>query len=178
MTKTLQDQNSRPQYPFDSVALRKFVVLRLYQFKLNNRFDPDDIIHDIYLRLDKQLTAGKCIPNVDAWLRGAAHNRIREISRKCNQETPFEPSMLEDTIADKNESLDLIAHEHLREAMQLLSEEQRDLLIMRFYGGMSWESISEVLSSQGRNVLQETLRKQGQRAIEKLRRLVLEKVRE
>jgi RNA polymerase sigma factor (sigma-70 family) len=164
------------QHSVDLVALHRFIERRARQFKLTDRCDSEDILHDVILRWRKRVEAGEYIADLESWFRGAAYNRIREISRDFRKASSFEPSILENMVAVEDDSVDSIAIDHLREAMQSLSPEQRELLEMRFYRGMDWESIARVLTTQGQRVSKEALRKRGQRALEELRKQVLEKV--
>lgn len=168
--------DSRPQPPINLNNIRKFISARLYQFNLTGRYDVDDILNEAYLRWLQKSVISETMAEREAWFRTTAFNIIRELSREIGKVSLCEPYTLENMHAMEADSADSIANEHLRLALSSLPRRERTLLEMRFFRGMSWKEIADYQTACGQAVTESTLRKQGERAVKALRKIVLDKV--
>ncbi len=77
------------------------------------------------------------------WLLGIAHNECRRVSRNRNLQPP--PIELIDAVGEhRTESLVIDRHS-LTEALNKLSDEHRDVVLMHEVDGLSYEEIARVL---------------------------------
>jgi len=162
--KTLLEADS-----LESNTFFAFIKRGLRQFNLDSYYDPSDIISEAYIRGVRSISSGMIITNPLAWIRMISYNIIRELSRNQNRQKGdiaqlqdsviFEPSNIED-------DLELIAL-----AFKYLSSEDREIITLRTFEGLSWSEISKRLESDERQALQEAvLRKRGSRAMQRLRK--------
>lgn len=162
--------------------LKKRFYSFLRQYKLSNRYTPDDVINEVYLRFRKAESSGKPIGKLRAWCCSTGFNYVRELSRKHKQ-LPFD-----EIDSGKVKSINLITNGLDEEAGDLekldiiykalleLKPEEREILEMRWYEELSWEKIAVRLAQCGNAVKVTTLRQRGHRAEDKLRKICYEKL--
>ena len=153
----------------------------LRQFHLDSQLEESDIPIDAYIRTRTRIEAGECIENIPAWLNRVSFNIIREASKKrdqcqrltdrlicndCGQPNPA--NSIEDPYAREEdiEALFLSLHQ--------LSQPDLELLMLRVVKGLSWQEISQRSIDSEEDckkprVLQQRLRKRGERALKRLR---------
>lgn len=166
-----------------------FFRLRLAQLGLSGRYEPEEILKEALLRLDRALKMGKNISHQEAWLRKTGFLYILEMQRN---ESNVDNN---DTNIDVNEtffnSIDAPTKYNIRdeqleseenykllnEVMQYLKASERELLMMRFTLSMSWSEIARSYASQGQDIPIPTLRQRGSRAVRSLRKAYLEQIR-
>lgn len=129
---------------------------RLFSFiysKVKNRDTTEDIFQDTFIKVIRTLKKGKY--NEEGkflpWVMRIAHNLIIDYFRKSNRMPTFNNtdefnifSVISDEVlnAEKRIIQDQI-HENVRELVEELPEEQKQVLIMRMYNDMSFNEISE-----------------------------------
>jgi RNA polymerase sigma-70 factor (ECF subfamily) len=96
----------------------------------------DELLHETYLRLMRELRRGTNVENPRAWLFHAASNLVvsharhaRVVSRHTPQEAAYEAASAE-TVVLTQERMD-----HLRRALATLTPADRDLLLAAGLGG-------------------------------------------
>ncbi|MDY7007697.1 MAG: sigma-70 family RNA polymerase sigma factor [Cyanobacteriota bacterium] len=155
--------------------------MRINQFKLNNFYQPNDILNKVYLRGIKALEGGKTINSISGWIRGTAYNYIRELSRKKSKTKSFEElskkeskyvtkslnllqqdGIIQDRVEEANNKVEL-----LNEALKNLTLEEQRLLNYKEIQGLSWQEIASLEEYQG--ITPSALRKRKERIIKKLR---------
>jgi RNA polymerase sigma factor (sigma-70 family) len=163
------------------LVLRNFYRLRLRQYRLLGKYEPDEILHEAISRLSKANQVGKKVYNVSAWLRTTGLRIVNEISReetRCriidNQNFDFEEFMLDERSL-QTECEDSELYKRLNQALLELEPEDRKLLRMRYYRHLSWQDITEKFLEEGVEISTEALRKRGSRAIAKLRKVFISK---
>ncbi|TYP74949.1 RNA polymerase sigma factor [Aquimarina intermedia] len=129
---------------------------RIYSFIFSKVFDRDiseDIFQDTFIKVIKTLKRGKY--NEEGkflpWVMRIAHNLVIDHFRKGNRMPKFEDngefsifSVISDS--DLNAEKQLIkeqVEEELRNLIQELPTDQREVLIMRMYKDMSFKEISD-----------------------------------
>lgn len=154
-------------------SVKKFIQSRLHQYKLEGQYNPDDIINEVFLRWHKAVEEGKQVPVLAGWMRVTAHNIIRELKRKNERADLYEPSVLAELVPDTQKAADNEQHQFVRQALQLLSPEKRELLEFRFFQNLSWDDITNIYATRGQKTTAQTLRKRKQRAMDELRKVYL-----
>ncbi|NJS15897.1 MAG: sigma-70 family RNA polymerase sigma factor [Nostocaceae cyanobacterium CSU_2_110] len=153
-------------------AMRHYYRLRLRQYGLLERYEPDDILNTAILRLVRAIDLGKSICNVVPWVRQTGLNIIHELSKEKHRITHLEA--LETNLPDEEnsgKSEDNELYIQLYEAIQQLSSEDRELLVLRFYQQLSWADIVKLLADKDTYVSEAALRRRASHALSKLRKI-------
>ncbi|MFC1980929.1 sigma-70 family RNA polymerase sigma factor [Chloroflexota bacterium] len=138
--------------------------------RIGNRAEAEDIAGEVFLRALKSLGSyqERDVP-MQAWLFKIAHNLVIDYFRKtANQKTvpiddlPLRSKDNPQAIAEKNIEL-----ERVKKAMQYLTEEQREVVNLRFFGGLTSKESGQLLKKSDGAV-----REMQRAAIEKLRTLL------
>ena len=171
------------QYPVltellgDMDGFQKFILAKLRSVGLERHYNPDDILNECLLRWYKAVENGKSIPSLAGWMRVTAFNVISELSRETKRANPYDPSLLENLLADAVDEAGSEGEDDpqlvVRKALNALSDDKRELLELRFFHNLSWNEIADHFKVRGEKVSVPTLRKRGQRAVEELRKVVL-----
>ena len=163
------------------VILGNFYRLRLRQYRLLGKHEPDEILNEAISRLAKAKNSGKKVYNISAWLRTTGLHIINELSREetrrriiDNQNFDFE-EFLPDERSHQTECENSELYKRLNQALKELEPEDSKLLRMRYYRQLSWQDIAEKFLAQGQQISTEALRKRGSRAIAKLRKVFISK---
>jgi len=145
-------------------------IARYAYLRIGNRADAEDIAGDVFLKALKSLKSYKerGIP-MQAWLYKIAHNLVVDYFRKMNKQNTVTIDNMEieggvnpAIIAEK--SLEI---RRLKKAMEQLTHDQREVLGLRFFSGLSSRETSQVLNKSDGAV-----REMQRAAIEKLRNLL------
>jgi RNA polymerase sigma-70 factor (ECF subfamily) len=138
--------------------------------RIGDRNEAEDLAGEVFVKALESLKSYKerGIP-MQAWLFRIAHNVSVDRLRKRGRITtvPIEGV----TIADREEPVAMaeksIEMERVNEAMQKLTPEQREVMRLRFFGGLSSKEVGAILrKSDG------AVREMQRAAVEKLRRLL------
>ena len=114
----------------------------------------DDIFQDTFIKVINTLSSGtyKEEGKFIQWVMRIAHNLIIDFFRKAKRLPMLEKSndgsdifdnvrIIEDSIEDRMISDQI--HEDIRNLIELLPREQREVLVMRHYSDMSFKEIAE-----------------------------------
>lgn len=115
-----------------------------------NRADAEDLVQDAVLRMwHYQADHGNIppdLPLVYSTIRFAALNHLRRESRRRKREesilyfNDFSDAWLDPAAEDDEDAL------LLRDAVQQLSDKLREVVVMKFWGGLTFLQISEALA--------------------------------
>jgi len=139
--------------------------------RIGNRTEAEDIAGEVFLKALESLKSyqERGIP-MQAWLFRIAHNLVVDHLRKTTKykTVPTDSIQLEAdvdpvTIAENNIEL-----EKVTVAMEQLTPEQREVLRLRFFGGLTSKEAGSILSKSDGAV-----REMQRAAIEKLRNLLV-----
>lgn len=137
----------------------------------------EDVVQDTFLEFARRIDSIRPRQGANGWLYRVARNRTIDILRHRQYEVlPGDEFMaVSGHEADREKGPDraLIRrerHEHLREVLDALPEKDRELLLLRFYGGLTFREAGRVLGRPLGTVLW-----QGRRALEKLREAWIER---
>jgi RNA polymerase sigma-70 factor, ECF subfamily len=123
-------------------------VYRFVRYRLNDETAAEDIASEVFVRLLEALKSGQAPrTNLKAWLLGTASHIVtdhfRQVYRRPTEELP-------ETLPDgqPDPSLDVEQRErsrHLKTALSKLTEEQQNVLTLRFGQGYSLEETAGLL---------------------------------
>jgi len=137
----------------------------------------EDVVQDTFLEFVRRIDSIRPKQGANGWLYRVARNRTIDILRHRQYEVvPGDEFMAvhgEGTDREQGPDRDLVRkerREHLREVMDALPEKDRELLLLRFYGGLTFREAGQVLGRPLGTVLW-----QGRRALEKLRAAWIER---
>ena len=138
--------------------------------RIGDRNEAEDLAGEVFVKALESLKSYKerGIP-MQAWLFRIAHNVSVDHLRKKGRVTTVPIDGV--TIATKEEPIAMaeknIEMEKVNEAMQKLTPEQREVVRLRFFGGLSSKEVGAILrKSDG------AVREMQRAAVEKLRRLL------
>ena len=146
-------------------------IARYVYVRIGNRTEAEDIAGEVFLKALESLKSyqERGIP-MQAWLFKIAHNLVVDHLRKITKRktVPIDTVQIETdedpiTIADTN-----IEFEKVTGAMGQLTREQREILRLRFFGGLTSKEVGGILNKNAGAV-----REMQRSAIEKLRKLLI-----
>ena len=145
------DKSNRPGSPAEPGATGDGLVehihaLRRYATALvGNHADADDLVQEALKRALIYLEADRQIDNLRAYLFTILHNVRKDAIRKQTRsgvQVPVEETPL---VSDEASQSDRIACSQVVQAMQHLSEEHRQVLLLVGVEGMSYRETSEIV---------------------------------
>ncbi|MGB3202415.1 MAG: sigma-70 family RNA polymerase sigma factor [Nodosilinea sp.] len=161
-------------------SLLAFIKRTIRQFGLEIYITEVDIFVEAYLRGVRYTQQNQAhIRQPKAWMRRTAYNIIRECKRdrlrysaaafdELMHQEPTEPDRaVLGTVSDEAITQAINA---VLQALDALSPGDRDLIQWKVVEGLTWTQVQARLVAEGEDrVSQATLRKRGQRALERLR---------
>jgi len=124
-------------------------IYRFMSFRINDPQTAEDLTSEVFTRFLSAMKDRNAPPNtIRGWLYGAARNVLKEQYRKQNRADWTE---LDEEIAAEGRTpeqrLDERAEKQaLREALAELTQEQQDVLALRFGYGMAIKDVAETVS--------------------------------
>lgn len=149
---------------------------RLYSYfyrSTANQHQAEDLLQELFLRVVKSIKRYNHRDNFDAWIYRIATNLLRDRIRKAvrlqDKLRQFDAGATEvDVSPDPAEQLaNCEQYDQLQVAIQKLTAEQREVLLLRYYSGLSFQQIATMLGRPTGTVLS-----QGHRGVKKLRELL------
>jgi RNA polymerase sigma-70 factor (ECF subfamily) len=148
-------------------------IFRYVSYRVESDAIAEDLTADVFLRMLHALPEYKFTgAPFGAWLFRIASHRIADFYREVkSRQTEAIP---EDYPIDDTEPLNRLAHEeerlHLRNALQTLSEDFQNIILLRFMKEMSYDEVAAVIGkSEGAvRVMQHRALKALARELEKL----------
>ena len=153
------------QYEDDYAKIARYVYVHI-----GNRAEAEDLAGEVFLKALESLKSyeDRGIP-MQAWLFRIAHNLVVDHLRKAakRKTVPIDTVQVESnenpvTAAEKNIEL-----ERVTRAMEQLTREQREVLGLRFFGGLTSKEAGNILNKSDGAV-----REMQRAAVEKLRKLL------
>lgn len=108
--------------------------------RVNNPGRAEEITQDVFLALVQHRNGYEVRASFRTYLYRIALNRIASEHRKKHESEP-----LPDDPAPVGNPTDLAAVEQVREALDRLEPEQREIVVLREYQGLSYQEIADVL---------------------------------
>ena len=136
-------------------ALYDFYVEQIYRFilfRVGNEQTAEDLTSQVFLKAWNNLSSYQIrgLP-FKAWLFRIARNSVIDYYRTYKETTPLEPSALTkpDPAAEVGDQVEQqLQAEELRLALQQLTEDQRQVLTLRFIEGLSTEEVANVMGKR------------------------------
>ena len=145
-------------------------IHRFVAYQVNDRVLAEDLTNQVFMRAMKAIGRYQhhSVPQFNAWIFRIARNVVVDHWRAKRDTVPLDEALA----TERGETLDahfesLARREELQVAMQKLTEDQREVLVLRFGMGMSHREIAE---QTGRN--EEAIRALQFRAIRSLRAIM------
>lgn len=151
-------------------------------YGLAHKVDAWDILSEAYTRAVKFITDGGIIWNPISWLKTASVFIIHEQRRKLNWNNTIsipEMDWFEDNFEEEIQDIEFISYQlhlapQLHQALESLTQMERNLLFWREIDQFSWKKIQQILISRGESASSlVALRKRKERAFKKLRKAFL-----
>lgn len=166
--------------PVDSIF--PFILRKLNQCNLRNT-EPFEVLSEVYERGINSLKSGQKIDNPIGWIWKVTFyvivHKVRQEVKKDRHSVEFDLIKYK-IISDNYEddfALDNSVHTKRKLAQQAfykLEPQEQKILDLRLFQKLSWDKVSEALASEGEKIQSNaTLRKRGQRATERLRKIYL-----
>ena len=116
-----------------------------------DRMLTEDIVQDIYLKLFESLERIENIESIDFWIFKTARNEVYQFYRtkkshidRYNRSDIYEETILsDDSVEEAIERADL--RKHIEEQLKFMPVEQKEVFLLKEYGGFSYKEISELL---------------------------------
>jgi RNA polymerase sigma-70 factor (ECF subfamily) len=138
---------------FDPDALRTLhdrlyePVYRYVHFKVSDPQASEDLTSEVFLRMLEALKRDRMWNTTpDAWIFGIARNVVADHYRKIGRRgevTLDERLVIPEEQSPTQQVIDIEQHAELAHAMTLLTDEQRDVILLRFMEGLSVSDVAE-----------------------------------
>lgn len=145
-------------------------VARYVFVRIGDRHEAEDLASEVFLKALESLKTyqDRGLP-MQAWLFRIAHNLVVDHFRKSSRQKVV---TLENTeLTDQSDPVEAaetnLEIARVNQAMQSLSEDQREVIRLRFFGGLSSKEVSQVLNKSDGAV-----REMQRASLEKLRNLL------
>ena len=123
-------------------------IARYANARIGDQREAEDIASEVFVKALKSLDTfeERGLP-MGAWLFKIAHNLVVDYHRRRSQRQTVDLEKVE-IQADNNPAMEAemtLEMERVRQAMTNLSEEQREILRLRFYGGLSSAEVGAMM---------------------------------
>ena len=141
-------------------ALYRLYVRRIYGYvasRINNRQDAEDVVSEVFLRMVRTLDrfSNRHGYSFAAWIFTIARNAVSDYYRdRRKTEVSVSPDALPQPRADDPDAAlsQQEAAAELRRRVRALPERQREVIVLRFFGGLCNGEIARVLEIDARTV--------------------------
>lgn len=151
------------------------VIYRYFRYRINDAELSEDLTADVFVRLLEALHTGRGPrSNLRGWLMGMASHMVNDHYRRfySRVDVEFSEEIEIDHYADPHHEIEIKEDQrYLRSSMSKLTEQQKQVLALRFGSGFTLEETAETM---GKNV--NAIKALQFRALESLRRGYEEKM--
>lgn len=150
MTKTSEAPLEIESIPFDENAFRAELTaliphLRAFARSLcGNATLADDVAQDAMLKAWNKRLSFQQGTNLKAWTFTILRNQFYSLKRRSWRATSLEPEVAEQTIVSADNQDDSMRLNELRRALDMLSDDKREAVILVGASGMSYEEAGEI----------------------------------
>ncbi len=129
---------------------------RLYNYFLKstlNKEESDDLTQELFIRLMKYRKSYKEGHSFQVWIFQIARNMVKDHFRKMKvHKDQFNPVEVMPEASEESSEEELEKERILHIAMEKLSEEKRELLVLSKFQGLKYEQIAKMQSTSVANV--------------------------
>ncbi len=143
---------------YDSIGKQVYFVA--YSI-LKNHNDAEDILQQVFCEIVKNAHAYRSGSNARAWILSIARNQALKYLRDKKTCIPLEDVTNSFECSEADE--DFISNLTMFEALKVLSEQDRQIVLLHIEGGMKFKEIANLL-----NITVDSAKKKYQRALKKL----------
>lgn len=145
-------------------------VAKYAYVRIGDRTEAEDLASEVFLKaLDSLRNYQERGLPMQAWIFKIAHNLVVDHLRKVSQRKTISIDTV--NINDENDPVDTAENSleimKVNKAMQNLTEDQREVLQLRFFGGLTSQEVGKVMNKSDGAV-----REMQRAALEKLRQLL------
>ena len=133
-------------------------IFRYIAFKTSDSLIAEDLTEDVFLRMLESIRKFKpqCHP-FSSWLFRIAHNRVIDHYRKRGRDKNVPLDTILTTVGESQSTLDTyvetkLAMREVTQAMENLTDLQREVLNLRFAGGLSIKETAEAVNRNENSV--------------------------
>ncbi|MEM9218416.1 MAG: sigma-70 family RNA polymerase sigma factor [Cyanobacteria bacterium P01_F01_bin.150] len=163
-----RDENQR--------QLLLFIKRTLLQFRLDQEYSPADILGESYFRIVVKIRSGEIVHNLPAFFNRTSFNVIREKNKTRSRKEKIDTRHIAINHEILYPNLELYSSQYKNEeveslqiALNQMSQDDLDILILRIVKGLSWAEVRENYLENNQDISVASLRKRGNRALAKLR---------
>ncbi len=128
---------------------------KIYNFVLKMTYDrmmTEDIVQDVFLKFFESIDKLKSVSRAELWLFTTARNEIYQYYRKkkihMDKYNPEDIANVklssEESLEDQLELNDI--RNHLQNELMFIPPEQKEVFLLKEYGGLSYKEISEMIN--------------------------------
>ncbi len=131
-------------------------IFRYCFFRVYSRAQAEEITQDAFMKTWEYIVGGKDIKNIRAFLYRVASNSMIDAIRKHKEssldEIMEESNAFEPSSEYKEDMEHAIMFKEIKEQLNRLKKEERDIIIMRHVEGFSPQEIAETFNISANNV--------------------------
>ena len=129
---------------------------RIYNYFLKStmeRAESDDLTQELFMRVMKYRNSYKDGQTLQFWIFQIARNMVKDHFRKMKvYKDQFNPVEVMPDLQDDSNEEQLTRERHLYKAMNKLSEDKRELLVLSKFEGMKYEYIAALRETSVSNI--------------------------
>jgi RNA polymerase sigma-70 factor (ECF subfamily) len=122
-------------------------IYRYFYFRVENEKDAEDLTSQVFLKVYEDLPRYRSKGSFSAWIFTIAHARMVDFFRKATREQKLEKA---DYTANSSDLLTMVVHsneiDELLALLHKMTEEEQELIRLRFFGELSYREIGEILN--------------------------------
>lgn len=128
-------------------------IQRFVLFKVSNKEKAEELTNTIFTQILNYLLEGKEIKNFRAFLYQTARNLIIDFYRTRRQEISLEEAKEVSFLPDYHQNIDReMEIEKIREHLSFLKPEHQEIILLRFFEGLSFREIAQIVNQTEENV--------------------------
>ncbi len=146
--------NGDPNALATLVELYKDRVYRSVYSIVQDKYAAEEIFREVFIRIIDNLMAGRSAEegNFLQWAIKIANGLCMEYTRKSKQAILVEPIPVKEQMGQHNSALTMVpssgyheSHGKIKSMIDMLPDEQREVLVLNHYAGLSFREIAETL---------------------------------
>ena len=153
--------------------LIKHVSRFLYQFRIANKFDTQEILSEAYLRAYRSIKKGNPITNLYPWLLKTSLNIVREFSRGETRIRKISKRIPSSDLIFREDPIEIVTENTLKRiqrGLKKLSSLEIEVIILRYLEELPWADVTMQICQQKNCCLKSnSIQQMGKRALNKLK---------